>query len=231
MKKTIFVLALAILCSCGKEKDLTVKLNIKGLKKGTVYLKKAQDTTIITVDSLVIQGESPIIFNSELETPEMYFLQLDKNTSEDETISFFADKGITEINTTVKNFGIDAKIKGSKQQKALEEYLLVMSRFNNKNLDLIKEEFEAKVANDTAKILANTKAYNSLLKSKYLYTVNFAITNKDNEIAPYLALTEIADAQTKWLDTINKVLTPKVKASKYGKELDAFLIERKKEND
>lgn len=230
MKKTIFVLALAILFSCGKEQDLTVKVNIKGLKKGTVYLKKAQDTTIITVDSLVIQGEAPIVFNSTLETPEMYFLQLNKNTSDDETISFFADKGITEITTSVKNFGMDAKIKGSKQQKALEEYLLVMSRFNDRNLNLIKEEFDAKVANDTAKIIANTKAYNSLVKSKYLYTVNFAIANKDNEVAPYLALSEIADAQTKWLDTINNVLTPKVKASKYGKELEAFIVERKKEN-
>ncbi|MBQ0786543.1 MAG: DUF4369 domain-containing protein [Oceanihabitans sp.] len=230
MKKTIFVLALAILFSCGKQQDLTVKVNIKGLQKGTVYLKKAQDTTIITVDSLVVQGEAPIVFNSTLETPEMYFLQLNKNTSDDETISFFADKGITEITTSVKNFGMDAKIKGSKQQKALEEYLLVMSRFNDRNLNLIKEEFDAKVANDTAKIIANTKAYNSLVKSKYLYTVNFAIANKDNEIAPYLALSEIADAQTKWLDTINNVLTPKVKASKYGKELEAFIVERKKEN-
>ncbi len=230
MKKTIFVLALAILFSCGKEQDLTVKVNIKGLKKGTVYLKKAQDTTIITVDSLVVQGEAPIVFNSTLETPEMYFLQLNKNTSDDETISFFADKGITEITTSVKNFGMDAKIKGSKQQKALEEYLLVMSRFNDRNLNLIKEEFDAKVANDTAKIIANTKAYNSLVKSKYLYTVNFAIANKDNEVAPYLALSEIADAQTKWLDTINNVLTPKVKASKYGKELEAFIVERKKED-
>ncbi|WP_055445179.1 DUF4369 domain-containing protein [Lacinutrix himadriensis] len=230
MKKTIFVLALAILCSCGKEKDLTVKVNIKGLKKGTVYLKKAQDTAIITVDSLVVQGEAPIIFSTNLETPEMYFLQLNKNTSDDETVSFFADKGITEITTSVKNFGVDAKIKGSKQQEALEEYLLVISRFNDRNLNLIKEEFEAKMAKDTAKIVANTIAYNHLIKSKYLYTVNFAIANKDNEIAPYLALSEIENAQTRWLDTINNVLTPKVKASKYGKELEAFITERKKKN-
>ncbi|MEP2171179.1 DUF4369 domain-containing protein [Polaribacter sp.] len=230
MKKTIFVLALAVLFSCGKEKDLTVKVNIKGLKKGTVYLKKVQDSTVITLDSIVVKGEAPITFKSDLETPEMYFLQLNKNTSDDETISFFANKGVTEINTSVKNFGLDAKIKGSKEQKALEEYLLVMSRFNNRNLNLIKEEFDAKVAKDTAKIIANAKAYNSLIKSKYLYTVNFAIANKDNEIAPYLAISEISDAQTKWLDTINKVLTPKVKASKYGKELEALIAERKKNN-
>ena len=124
MKKIAFVFLLAILFSCGKTKtasDLTVKVTIKGLKKGTVYLKKAQDTTIITVDSLVINGELPIKLHSSLESPEMFFLQLNKNTKQDENISFFADKGITEINTSLKDFAFDAKINGSKQQKVLED--------------------------------------------------------------------------------------------------------------
>jgi len=231
MKKIAFLFILAILFSCGKtntHSDLTVKLTIKGLKKGTVYLKKAEDSTIVTVDSLEINGEAPIELHSNLESPEMYFLQLNKNTNQDENISFFADKGITEINTSLKNFAFDAKIKGSKQQQVLEDYLLLMSRINDRRLDLIKAEFEAKSDNDSLKIEAITDAYNSLLKTKYLQTINFAMLNKDSEVAPYIALTEIADAQIKWLDTISNVLTPKVKASKYGKELELFISERKK---
>ena len=230
MKNIIFLLLLTLLFSCGKEHDLTVKGNIKGLKKGTIYLKKVQDTSIITVDSLVINGNPIFELHSDLESPEIFYLQLNKNAGPDENILFFANKGITEINTSLKNFALEAKITGSEQQEALEDYLLIMSRFNDKNLDLIKENFEAKKSKDTAKLNANEKAFNSLLKSKYLYTVNFAMSKKDNEIAPYLALTEIADAQIKWLDTINSVLTPKVKASKYGKELEAFIKERKEMN-
>jgi hypothetical protein len=228
MKKIAFTFLLAILFSCNKAvPDLTVKVTIKGLKKGTVYLKKAEDSLIVTVDSLIINGENSIELHSDLESPEIFFLQLNKNTSQDENILFFADKGITEIKTSLKNFAFDAKISGSKQQKVLEDYLLLMSRINDRRLDLIKAEFEAKRDNDSLKIEAIRDAYNSLLKTKYLQTVNFAMLNKDSEVAPYIALTEIADAKIKWLDTINNVLTPKVKASKYGKELELFISERK----
>ncbi|HNU59017.1 MAG TPA: hypothetical protein PKI08_03575, partial [Aquaticitalea sp.] len=42
-------------------------------------------------------------------------------------------------------------------------------------------------------------------------------------------LAEIYDANVKFLDTINNSLTPKVKASFYGKELQKYIDERKKE--
>lgn len=229
MKYSFIVFALFLLASCGKDQhDLTVKGTVKDLKKGTLYLQKIQDSTLITVDSLTINGNSNFELHAELESPEVFFLHLNK-TNKDAygKISFFADKGVTEINTTLKNFELNPEIKGSKQQVIFENYLKMMDRYNDKNLELIKAEIDAKSQNDSTLIADNMKAYQNLLKSKYLYTVNFAIQNKDSEVAPYVALTEIYDAQTKWLDTINNALTPEIKASKYGKELDAYIKERK----
>ncbi|WP_341216511.1 DUF4369 domain-containing protein [uncultured Wocania sp.] len=227
MKKLSFLAFLILIVSCVKEPDLIVKTNIKGLKKGTVYLKKVKDTTLVTVDSIVINGNSGFELKSDLESPEVFFLYLNKNTNEDDRIAFFADKGITEINTTLKNFVFDAKIKGSAQQTTWEGYQTMISKLNGRNLDLIKESFEATKEGDTAKVNSIEKEYNGLLKRKYLYTVNFAINNKDSEVAPYLALTEIYNAHINLLDTINNSLTPKVKASKYGKELQVFIDEIK----
>ena len=68
------------------------------------------------------------------------------------------------------------------------------------------------------------------MKRKYLYTVNFAITNKEYEIAPYLAVSEIFDANIKYLDTIYTSLKPKVRKSKYGKALKDYIEERKETN-
>ena len=232
MKNLFLIVCLFLIVSCSKNEqhDLTVKGHINGLKKGVLYLQKVEDSTFITVDSIIMNGSSEFAFYTDLESPEVFYLHLNKtNVDGDRKISFFADKGITEIYTTLKDFAFDAEIKGSKQQETFEEYLKMMDRFNDKNLDLIKNEFDAKSKNDTTLLQANTIAYEKLLKSKYLYTVNFAVTNNDSEVAPYLALTEISDAQTKWLDTINNVLTPKIKASKYGKELDAFITKRKAE--
>ena len=234
MKKYSLLVVLLVLISCGKDSnpDLIVKGHVKGLKKGTIYLEKEQDSSIIIVDSILINGASNFELKSDLESPEAFYLRLDKrNSNETNTrIVFFGDKGITEVNTTLKNFVTDAKINGSEQQKLYEEYLKVISRYDDKNLDLIKESFDAKKDNDSTRIEDNIKALNSLVKSRYLYTVNFAVTNNNSEVAPYLALTEIYDAQTKWLDTINQSLTPNVKESKYGKALEGYLKIRKSQN-
>ena len=230
MKKILFACVIILVTSCSKERnDLTVKTSISGLKKGIVYLKKIKDSTLITVDSIIINGKSEFELFSKIESPEVFFLHLDKNSSENDRIAFFADKGLTEIKTSLKNFVFDAKINGSPQQKKWEEYQVMRSRFNDANLDLIKENFEAQRNGDTIKKDSIDKVYNNLLKRKYLYTVNFALNNRDSEVAPYLALTEIYDARLKFLDTINNALSKKVKESKYGLELQNFLDKIKKE--
>ncbi len=230
MQKLLVLLGLLLIFSCGNDNDkLIVKGNIKGLKKGTIYLKKAKDSTLVTLDSVTINGNSQFELKSKIDIPELYFLYLDKNDNEDERISFFADKGITEINTSLENFVYGAKIKGSKQQEVLEEYLTMMSKFNDKNLELIKENFDASVANDTALANKTKKMHDGLLRRKYLYTVNFAINNKDSEVAPYLALTELYNANIKLLDTINNSLIPPIKSSLYGKKLHAFVSKIKVE--
>ena len=67
----------------------------------------------------------------------------------------------------------------------------------------------------------------TLLKN-YLFTANFAIRNKDREIAPYLAYAKIGDANTSLLDTIALSLSPKIKKSKYGRKFLNLLNSRKK---
>lgn len=228
MKKIALLFIALFIIACGEEKhDLVVKTHIKGLKKGTVYLKKVIDTSLVTVDSMVVNGNPQFELYSDLESPEVFFLYLDKNSSEEDRITFFADKGITEINTTLKRFVFDAEINGSEQQKTLEEYRTVITKLNTRNLEIIKENFEAQKDRDTAKLSALEKEREGALRRKYLFTVNFALNNKDSEVAPYLALTEVYNAKVNLLDTINNSLTPKVKESKYGKQLNNFIKEIK----
>ena len=151
MKKISFLLITLFFIACGKEQhDLTVRASIKGLKKGTLYLKKVKDTTLITVDSISINGNSDVELYSDLDTPEVFYLYLDKNSAEKDRITFFADKGVTEIKTTLKSFAYEANIIGSEQQKILEEYKKLISKMNNRNLELIKEQFDAQKDGDTA---------------------------------------------------------------------------------
>jgi N-acetylglutamate synthase-like GNAT family acetyltransferase len=67
----------------------------------------------------------------------------------------------------------------------------------------------------------------NLLKRRYLYTINFAANNTNENIAPYLALTQVFDANLSLLDSIAVKMTPEVQASKYGKEFLSFLEKRR----
>ncbi|MDX1427697.1 MAG: DUF4369 domain-containing protein, partial [Salegentibacter mishustinae] len=195
------------------------------------YLQKIEDTLMVDVDSVEVNGNANISLEAFIESPQVMYLYLKKvdNSQYDDRIDFFAEEGEVTINTTLEKFVTDAEIIGAKNQEKLEEYRKMMTRFNDKNLELIKENFEAQKEENEEKLIEVNKQYESLLKRKYLYTVNFAINNKDLEVAPYLALSEVFDANIKYLDTIYNSLEPKVKKSMYGIELKDFLKERKEE--
>lgn len=228
MKKLLFVFSvLLIVGSCTREtSNFTLKGSIKGLKKGTVYLERFEDSIFKIIDSLPINGNPIFELHANLEEPEVLFLRLQKNDQDEETIAFFAAMGTTEISTSLKNFNFDAKIKGSKQQELFAEYLDVMSKFNDQNLNLIKDRFEPNKGNDTTSALDFENKYNSLLKRKYLYTINFAVMHNTSEVAPYLAISEIADANTRFLDTIYNTLKDSIKSTLYGKKLKDLIDSR-----
>lgn len=231
MKKlSILLLLLIVVVSCGKnQENLTLNAHVKGLKKGTVYLQKIEDSTLVSLDSVKVYGNENFELHGQVDSPEIYYLVLNKHDKSFERIPFFAEKSIIDIKTTLKHFVGDAKISGSKNQKLLDEYNVLNRRIQNARLDLIKEKFEAVKANDSDKVDSIIKIDASLIKRKYLFTVNYAINHKDAEVAPYLALSEIYDANVKWLDTINVSLTPEIKASKYGKNLNTYIENIKKQ--
>ncbi len=225
----ISICAALILVACGDEKkgSMLVVGEIKGLKKGTLYLQKMKDTLLVSVDSVSLDGETTFTLSDEIESPEIYFLNLDN--FKDKQITFFGDKGTIEIQTKLDKFGFKAVIQGQKNQELLNEYKEMITKFRDKNLDFIKAEFETK--GDTTKIDSVQKLANNLLRRRYFYTTNFAVKNSDAEVAPYLALTELYNANIKLLDTINNSLTEEVKASKYGKRLKEFIEEIKNKNE
>lgn len=228
MKKILLVFCVAVIfIACGGDKKGSMLVNgeVKGLKKGTLYLKKLKDTAFVAVDSVKLDGVSTFSLADELENPEIYHLSL--NNDPKKTILFFGDTGTITIKTPLDKFNYRAKIEGLKNQKLLDEYSEMAQKFNDKRLDLIKAEFEFQ--NDSLKRDSIVKLANNLVKRRYLYTTQFAVRNADNVIAPYIALTELVNANVKLLDTVNNSLTSEVKDSKYGKKLNDFIAKIKAE--
>lgn len=225
MKKLISCLIIVIsVISCSKEKtgNMIVKGTITDLKKGTVYLQKYIDTVLVSVDSVQLDGTGQFTLVDNVDSPEIYYVTLnDINT---EKIYFFGDKGEINVTSKLEKFATSAKITGSKIHDKMMEHRKMISQFNNRQLELFKEKFDAQKANDTALLSKLLKEEKNLIKRKYYYTTNFAVTNADSEIAPFLALSELYNANFQLLDTVNNSLSEKVKTSKYGKELEKYIL-------
>jgi len=234
MKKSVLALfSVLIIVACNEKKsdtNLHISGNIKGLKKGTLYIQKVIDTSLVAIDTIQIDGDSNFKSDLKIESPEMYYLFLDRGVSNsmDNNLLFFAEEGNINIQTNLEHFLSDVKITGSKNQAKYEEYRKVIARFNDENLSLIEQKFKAIQEKNVpaAAILEEKQKQN--IKRRYLFVTNFALNNRAMEIAPYLALTEISDINLKYLDTVQKSMTPKVAKSKYGKRLIELYTERKK---
>jgi len=224
MKKILsFVFITVLIFSCAKEeKDMMyVKGQVSGLKKGKFYLQKQKDSVFVTVDSVMVNGTDTFILTDKVESPEIYFLKMSRSTKK---IPFFGENDTIVIKTNLDKFSYRYKIEGSENQEILDKFKETYKKFNNQDLDLIKARFAAAAEKDQDSVKKIEDRRKQILKRKYLYAINFAINNADHEVAPYIALTELNYAQTKWLDSIYNSLTPEVKDSKYGKNLQEFIV-------
>ena len=229
MKKTILALVtLLILSACNKndsKTNLHLTGNIKGLKKGTLYIQRVVDTALVAIDSITFDGSSTFETNLNLESPEMLYLFLDRGVtnSMDNNLLFFAEAGTINIDTNLDSFIGSAKITGSKNQEKYEEYKKINSRFRDENLDLIEQKFNTAKTNNLKAVDSLNAKQESNIKRKYLFATNFAINNRDYEVSPYIALSDIYDINIKYLDTIQKSMSPKVAKSLYGKKLTEYV--------
>jgi hypothetical protein len=231
-KIIIAALTITTLTSCNEKipaNILEITGNIKGLKKGKLYIQRVQDSTLVALDTIVLNGSSSFQSTLKLDSPEMLYLFLDRGVSNsiDNNLLFFAEPGKMTIDTDLEFFLAKSKVTGSKNHDLYMAYKKMISNFNSQQLDLYKEEFMASKAKKDISAVINSKK-ESILKRKYLYSANYALTNAKYEVAPYIAVTDIYDMNIRFLDTIAKSMTPKVAASKYGKKLVEYLNKRKK---
>ena len=167
MNKYLTILTVLILftaCSSNEDK-MTLTGNVKGLKKGTLLLQKIQDSLLVSVDSVFVNGNSLFSFKETILEPEIYYLnvRLENGILKDDRISFFAESNPINISTTLTNFAIDAKVTGSNNQEKYKTYKKIIDRYSDRNLELIEQIFEAKKkGNDSLAIKLNsTSKFNS----------------------------------------------------------------------
>jgi len=207
---------------------MNVNINIKNFKKGHVYLQKVTDSAIVNIDSIFVKNEEPIIFEYDIDSPELFYVNLDISKL-DNRIEFFGEKGNITIDTSLEKFNSDFKINGSYNDSIYREYLKIIKQFNNKKLDLIELSFNLSKANQVDSLVKVQKNLETLNKSQYLYNLNYVVSNGDRFISPLIAINEFSQASKVIKDTIRKSMSKEVQESMYGKIFEK-LVEKTKVN-
>ena len=215
-------------CENNINKNMNVNINIKNFKKGHVYLQKVTDSAIVNIDSIFVKNEEPIIFEYDIDSPELFYVNLDISKL-DNRIEFFGEKGNITIDTSLEKFNSDFKINGSYNDSIYREYLKIIKQFNNKKLELIELSFNLSKANQVDSLVKVQKNLETLNKSQYLYNLNYVVSNGDRFISPLIAINEFSQASKVIKDTIQKSMSKEVQESMYGKIFEK-LVEKTKVN-
>jgi hypothetical protein len=213
MKKYLLLLII-IISSCTTTDNFYLNGDIKGLKKGTIVLSKSIKNSEIVLDSINLNGDSNFTLSCFLNEPEVLKIKLTNSGLNNDEIYFFANKGVTDFKTNLKRFVYEADFNGSLQQRKLDEFKKMMTKYNEENLNLIKNQIEL-YNNEDEIIIINQKLVN-LKKREMFYIINFTINNSNNEVSPFIANKYLNDINIKYLDTIYKSLEESIKNSKYG---------------
>ena len=220
--KLLCILILILGCNTNYE-GLDLNLQIKGLKKGEILIKKLSDSAFVSLDSFLINGNNKINFKYILVEPEMIFLDLNLNDGSDtKTMNFFAENSKIDIETSLENYGFNLSIKGSTNDSIYRDYISLNKKFNNQKLDLYERSFKNVKSNnkDSLKIIENLII--NINTRQFLHNANYAVRNSKYEVAPYIAITDLYESK-KILDTIYKSLDEKIIGSKYGIQLKKMI--------
>ena len=217
MKKLLIISFLLILTNCeNNENNMTVKVKVENFKKGNIYLQKISDSALINVDSIFVKKNESIILKHNIDSPELFYLNLDVSDI-DNRIEFFGEKGEINIDTSLEKFNSDFKISGSSIDSLYRDYLSVIKKFNNQKLDLIQLSFNLTKTELDDSLIKVQNQIKSLDKRQYLYNLNYTVSNGNSFVSPLVAINEFSESGKIVLDTIKNSMSKQVLESKYGK--------------
>jgi hypothetical protein len=194
------------------------------MRKGMVYLKSEVNGSLVTVDSLFLKGTEDFEFKGNIESPEVFYLSTSRRNSS--SLPIFVEQGEITVEANIKDL-LTANIKGSENQKLLDQFNKIIGRFNTRKNELYAKGLQAnsKKHFKTLNSISNQYRNNEIKKTRYI--LNFAVSNGDYDIAPYVALNYLSSSDITVLDTINKSMSAEVKLGKYGKELNELVTQLK----
>lgn len=229
MKKIVFFILIfiaTVACTDSSSEGFSLSGEIEGVKVGSIYLQRLQDSVLVNVDSAVFDGKSTFKLKTELQGPEILYLHLDVKDGKkfNDRILFFAEDTTMHINSTLVKFDKNAVITGSKNQDIYSEFKKNNDELNKVYTAIIKRDMSLTSETRTQAITDSiNNAYDKYLKKKVLYAINYAQLHKNREVAPFILISEASEANPAFLDSVYQKMPKKIQTTIYGKQLSELI--------
>lgn len=223
----LFIALLTACTSTDQPTGLVLNGRITNLKVGTVYLQQLNDSVLVTLDSVKLNGNANFTLKANIDQPQALYLYLNKKDASEynDRLLFFATDTVMTFTTDLYNFEKEAVFKGGKNQVLFNEYQQNEQKLNKVNTDLMIRKFTLEnEENPNPKEITQLELdFERYTRKRVLYTINFANNHKDHVVAAYLLLKESENINPKMLDSLHGLMPKKIQTSFYGKKLSEFL--------
>ena len=222
---TILGITFLMMVQCKKgipsasEGEFKIDGKLAGLSEGTLYLQKNINGEKVAIDSVQLKNQEQFSFKGKIDHPDVYWLQVKGNIP----MAIFLEPG--------KGVAFRAHIDSIQLYKAYGiETQKDLSRFSRYiySRDVAYNDYEqaylvAKQNNDTYGAESWAVKMENNRRSRTNLALNFAIRNPKTQIAPWIGINYLAEAQPRYLDTLYSKMNDSIKKTYYGKEFKKYL--------
>ena len=219
MKKAVFII-LIVLSSCSGEKDnLIIEGDIQGVKNSDIYLSFSESQKIID-SAKVIDGKFNLrVYLSE---PVEMDLILENKYSENK-FDFITEPAHILFTSSKDKFVFNGKIQNSKLYSEYKNLKNQISRFDEKDLEILAEQIQISVKGNQNKYDSLNGQRLKLNKRKILFIVNYAMSNKNSPLSAFISYKYRNSISDDYLKKIFENLSDEIKGSYYGAKLNSNL--------
>ena len=217
--KNKIIIFLMILTSCLSEKDnLIIEGKISGVINSKIYLSSVEEGKII--DSVnIIDGKFKL--KTYLDTTEEMSIILGDINSENK-FDFISEPAHIIFISSKDKFVFNGKIQNSNLYSDYKNLNNQINQFDEKDLEMLAELIEISTEGKQNKYDSINKQRLKLNQKKILYIVNYAMSNRSNQLSAYISYKYRENINKKYLEKIYKNLSDEVKDSFYGQKLSSI---------
>ena len=216
MKKLVVFTFFILISACEINKDnMIIEGQIIDLKKSKIYLAKVDEEKI--VDSAdVIDGKFTL--KTYIDEPiEMILILKEKNSVE--KFNFFSEPSSILFRSSKEKFIFNAKIQNSKLFTEFKNIENQISKFNEKDLELLAEQIKLSVKGDQKKYDSLNGERIKINQKKILFIVNYSLNNNSSPVSAYIIHKYEKSINKNYIERVYKNFSDEIKSSYYGKKL------------